>query len=249
VLGSSNDRAADALKRFSSFIPIVIFVLVLSGLSLAIVQLGHISALWSTQYGFVLLVKLALVTLIFAVAAINRYRLSDGAISGEVTPLRHLKRAILGEMVLTLAIIAVLGLWRFTPPPREIFASVPPVQAITIAKDGFSARLNLHPALVGPVTVEIDDLILDGKPFTPMSISLDLEKPAYGIGPFTHEALKTGEGRYIVQGNFLPIDGFWVVKATVLVSDFHSIIATDLFDVQRPSVIGNPFPSTGANTQ
>jgi copper transport protein len=197
----------------------------------------------------VLLTKLGLVALLFALAAFNRYRLTHGALIGESGALRHLKHSILAETAIALAIVGVLGLWRFTPPPRAIVDAAPPVQSISVAKDGLTARLTLQPALVGPVIVEIDDLQLDGKTFEPMSISLDLEKPAYGIGPFTHDAVKVGEGRYTVQGNFLPIDGFWVVRATVLVDDFRSIIVTDLFDVRKPGGNGNPFSSAAGNSQ
>jgi len=249
VLGRSDGAAAGALRRFSSAISAVVFVLAVSGFFLAAVQIGHVSALWTTQYGLVLLTKLSLVALLFALAAFNRYRLTGGALAGEGSSLRHLKRSVLAETAIALAIVGVLGLWRFTPPPRAIVEAAPPVQSITIAKDGLTARLTLRPALVGPVVVEIDDVQLDGKPFEPISISLDLEKPAYGIGPFTHDAVRAGGGRYVVQGNFLPIDGFWVVRATVLVDDFRSIIVTDLFDVRKPGVGGNPFSPKAGNTQ
>ncbi|MGK6315784.1 copper resistance CopC/CopD family protein [Neorhizobium sp. DT-125] len=249
VLGRGDGAAADALRRFSSAISAVVFMLAVSGFFLAAVQIGHVSALWTTEYGVVLLTKLALVALLFALAAFNRYRLTEGALAGEGPSLRHLKRSVLAETAIALAIVGVLGLWRFTPPPRAIAERAPSAQTIAVAKDGLTARLTLRPALVGPVTIEIDDIQLDGKPFEPMSISLDLEKPAYGIGPFTHDAVRAGGGRYVVQGNFLPIDGFWVVRATVLVDDFRSIIATDLFNVRKPGAGGNPFSPEAANTQ
>lgn len=249
VLGRNDSMAGDALRRFSTAITTVVFVLAVSGIFLATVQLGHVSALWTTPYGLVLLTKLALVVLLLGLAAINRYRLTEGALAGEGGARRYLKRSIAVETAIALAIIAVLGLWRFTPPPRAILEAAPLVQSIAVAKDGLTARLTLQPALVGPVTVEIDDLQLDGKSFEPMSISLDLGKPAYGIGPFTHEAVRIGSGRYAVRGNFLPIDGFWVVQATVLVDDFRSIIVTDLFDVRKPAMNGNPFSSADGNSQ
>lgn len=249
VLGRNDGAAGDALRRFSTAIAAVVFVLAVSGIFLATVQVGHVSALWTTPYGLVLLTKLALVALLLSLAAINRYRLTEGALAGEGGARRYLKRSIAAEAAIALAIIAVLGLWRFTPPPRAIIETAPPVQSIAVAKDGLTARLTLRPALVGPVTVEIDDLQLDGKPFEPMSIGLDLGKPAYGIGPFTHEAVRTGSGRYAVGGNFLPIDGFWVVQATVLVDDFRSIIVTDLFDVRKPALNGNPFSPADGNSQ
>ncbi|HEX8047135.1 copper resistance CopC/CopD family protein [Rhizobium sp.] len=249
VIGRQDGAAVRTLRGFSSTITAVVLILVVTGLFLAAVQLDHVSALWTTQYGLILLTKLGLVALLLLLAAINRYRLTDGAIAGEVLGLRHLKRSILAEMAIVVAILAVLGLWRFTPPPRAILESAPPLAIIDAQKDGLSARLSLRPALVGPVTVEIGDLQLDGKTFEPMSISIDLEKPAYGIGPFTHAASKGGAGHYTAGGFFLPIDGFWIVRATVLVSDFRSVILTDIFDVRKPAANGNSFPSSAVNSQ
>ncbi|MDJ1637584.1 copper resistance CopC/CopD family protein [Rhizobium rhizogenes] len=249
VIGRRDGAAAGTLRRFSSAISAVVLVLVITGLFLAAVQLNHVSALWTTQYGLVLLAKLGLVALLLLLAAVNRYRLTEGAIAGETLSLRHLKRSILAEMAIAVAILAVLGLWRFTPPPRAILESTPPLAIINAQKDGLSARLTLRPALVGPVTVEIDDLQLDGKTFEPISISLDLEKPAYGIGPFTHTAIRGGEGHFTAGGFFLPIDGFWIVRATVLVSDFRSVILTDIFDVRKPAANGNSLSSAAFNSQ
>ncbi|CAN7576273.1 copper resistance protein CopC [Rhizobium rhizogenes] len=249
LIGRRDGAAARTLRGFSSAISAVVLILVITGLFLAAVQLNHVSALWTTQYGLVLLTKLGLVALLLLLAAVNRYRLTDGAIAGEALSLRHLKRSIFAEMAIAVAILAVLGLWRFTPPPRAILESAPPLAIITAQKDGLSARLTLRPALVGPVTVEIDDLQLDGKTVEPMSISLDLEKPAYGIGPFTHVAVKGDAGHYTAGGFFLPIDGFWIVRATVLVNDFRSVILTDIFDVRKPAAIGNSLSSSAVNSQ
>lgn len=249
VIGRQDGAAAGILRGFSSTITTIVLVLVITGLFLAAAQLNHVSALWTTQYGLILLIKLSLVALLLLLAAVNRYRLTDGTIAGEVLSLRHLKRSILAEMAIAVAILAVLGLWRFTPPPRAILESAPPLAIINARKDGLTARLTLRPALVGPVTVEIDDLRLDGKAFEPISISLDLEKPAYGIGPFTRAAIKGGEGHYTAGSFFLPIDGFWIVRATVLVSDFRSVILTDIFDVRKPAVNGNSLSSSAFNSQ
>lgn len=129
----------------------------------------------------------------------------------------------------------MIGLWRFTPPPRTI-ATNPAlfeVQELRAQKEGVSAALSIHPPIAGPVRVEIGNLLLDGKPFEPIGISVDLDKPSYGIGPFTREARRASDGIYHADGFVLPLDGFWIVRVTILVSDFRSVTLMDVFDSVR----------------
>ncbi|MER8368691.1 copper resistance protein CopC [Mesorhizobium sp. M1378] len=225
------------LRRFSRAIPAIVAVLALSGLLLAMVQVQSISALWSTDYGRVLLAKLALVAALFLFAALNRFYLTAPAVAGDAGATRRLTRSVGAEIVVATAVIAVLGLWRFTPPPRAI-ATNPAlfeVQELRAQKEGVSAALSIHPPIAGPVRVEIGNLLLDGKPFEPIGISVDLDKPSYGIGPFTREARRASDGIYHADGFVLPLDGFWIVRVTILVSDFRSVTLMDVFDVRKAS--------------
>ena len=56
-------------------IPYPLALLVVTGLVLAVVQLGRLDALWTTSYGVVLACKLAAVVALLALAVANRYRL------------------------------------------------------------------------------------------------------------------------------------------------------------------------------
>lgn len=229
----TSSGAVSALKRFSNAIPLIVGVLILSGLALAVVQLRTVAALWTTVYGLVLLAKLTLVGTLLFLAAFNRYRLTKPVLAGSETAARQLRRSILAEVVLGSLIIAVLGLWRFTPPPRTLTAAPAALQEITANKDGLTAVLSIHPPFTGPVAVEVRDLFLDSKPLEPLSVSIDLDKPSYGIGPFTRPAQKMAAQRYRADGFVLPLEGFWVVRVTVLVSEFRSVTFTDLFDVAK----------------
>lgn len=225
------------LRRFSRVIPAIVAVLALSGLLLAIVQVQTIPALWSTDYGRVLMGKLALVAVLLLLAALNRFHLTAPVVTGDARAARRLVRSVGAEIVVATAVIAVLGLWRFTPPPRAIAANpvLVEVQEVRAGKDGVSAVLSIHPPIAGPVRVEVGDLLLDGKPFEPAGVSVDLDKPSYGIGPFTRDASNKSDGTYRADGFILPMDGFWIVRVTVLVSDFRSVTLIDVFDVRKAS--------------
>ncbi|WP_287070936.1 CopD family protein [Mesorhizobium sp.] len=224
-----------ALQRFSRAIPAIVAVLALSGLLLAIVQVQTVPALWNTDYGRVLLAKLTLVAALLLLAALNRFYLTAPVVAGGAAATRRLTLSISAEIVVATAIIAVLGLWRFTPPPRAIAANPAlfEVQEVRAQKEGVSAALSIHPPIAGPVRVVIGSLLLDGKPFEPIGVSIDLDKPSYGIGPFTREAQRAGDGTYRADGFVLPLDGFWIVRVTILVTDFRSVTLTDVFDVRK----------------
>ncbi|MCM2474998.1 copper resistance protein CopC [Rhizobium sp. CG5] len=230
LLRGGND-ADFALKRFSTGIPAVIGILVLSGIVLAVVQLQSFAALWTTAYGLVLVAKLVLVAGLLALGAFNRFWLTGPVLAGSASAARHLRRSIVVEVVLGCLVLGVLGLWRFTPPPRSLAAATAQSQEIRSTKDGLTAILTLTPAVPGPAVVEIRDLQLDGKPVDPLSVEIELGKPSYGIGPFTQPARRIDDQRFRAEGFVLPLDGFWVVRATVLVTEFRSITLTDIFDV------------------
>lgn len=63
------------VNRFSRIAALAVGVLALTGLALAIVQLEKPVALVETRYGLILSIKLALVTGLLALAALNRFRL------------------------------------------------------------------------------------------------------------------------------------------------------------------------------
>lgn len=247
ALSRRDESGLLALRRFSHSILPVIVCLVASGFFLAAIQLEHPSTLWMTHYGLVLLMKLALVGLFFLLAAANRFILTPRFLVGHEQSRRALRRNALLEIVLSLAIVATVGLWRFTPPPRAITGAAPPVHAVSVASAGLKARLILSPARVGAASVKVVDISLDGKPFHPLSVQVELGKPSYGIGPFTHEAIGRDDV-FTASGFVLPLDGFWVVRATVLVDDFRSVILTDIFDVQ-PAGTKNAFPVLDGKTQ
>lgn len=239
--------ARQALTSFSNMILPVIFALSASGFFLAAIRLERMSSLWTTDYGLALLAKLGVAAFLFLLAAVNRFLLTGPALAGGSPARKRLRRSIQTEIALSVAVVAILGLWRFTPPPRALAAAASPTATILPRSGGLEARLTLTPARVGRTAVAAEGFRLDGKDFAPLSVTIELSKPSHGIGPFSREAAKQGE-RFAAEGFVLPLDGFWVVRVTVLVEDFRSVVLTDIFDVQPAVLAKNSFPSSGALT-
>lgn len=112
------------VNRFSRIAALAVGVLALTGLGLAIVQLEKPSALVETRYGLILSVKLGLVTVLLALAALNRFRLTP-SLARDKNAASALKPSILFECAIAIAIFAVVAGWRFTPPPRTIVPETP----------------------------------------------------------------------------------------------------------------------------
>lgn len=115
----------ESLDRFSGIGPMVVAVLVLSGLvnSWFLVGIAQWSALFRTEYGIALTLKLVFFGAMLILAAINRYRLSPRLRSdleqglSPASVLRKLRVAVLTEFglsIIVLAAVALLGTWE--PP-------------------------------------------------------------------------------------------------------------------------------------
>jgi len=211
-----------ALRRFSRAIPPFVAVLVATGIVLALVQVERPSALLDTAYGRILLLKLALLTGLFALAAINRWRLTGPAESEHPSAIRALAGSIAIETLIVLAILGTVAIWRFTPPPRALSAGAEPVTAHLHAADAM-ARLTVTPGRAGPVAVSAAISAGDSSALDAKEVTFVFSKPEAGIEPFKRKALKGEGGTWSADGVTLPLPGVWRVRIDVLVSDFKLV--------------------------
>jgi putative copper resistance protein D len=112
--------ARRVVHRFSALAFGCVASLVLTGSVNTWVLVGSVPALIGTPYGHLLLIKLALVGLVLAVAALNRYWLVPSlAASGAVPALRPLARSVLLETTIGAGILLLVGYLGITPPARH----------------------------------------------------------------------------------------------------------------------------------
>ena len=225
------DATLPVLNRFSRIVLPVVGVLALTGLALAVVQLGRLSALVETRYGLILLTKLALVALLLGLAGLNRIRLVPAlARNGKAVP--ALKRAIVLECLLAVAILAVVAGWCFTPPPRTIVPEAP--LTLHIHTEKAMAQVLVSPGRPGLNDVELQLLTGEGAGLTAKEVTLTLGLPARGIEPMELAAEAGPDGSWRVRKAALPVAGRWHLKIDALVSDFEQITLEDELDLTRP---------------
>lgn len=219
------------LNRFSRIAMPVVAALALTGLTLAVIQLEKLSALVDTSYGLILSIKLALVLLLLALAALNRFRLTP-ALASDQKAGSALKRSILLECVAALGIFAIVAGWRFTPPPRTIVPETP--LAIHIHTDKAMFQV-----LVSPGKAGVDDFVLqlmtgEATPLKAKEATLTLSLPERGIEPMERDAELGPDGYWHVRKVELPFAGRWHVRIDALVTDFEKITLEDELEVAPP---------------
>jgi copper transport protein len=218
------------LNRFSQLAVPVVGVLVLTGLTLAIIQLQSFRALIETQYGIILSIKLTLVAVLLGFAALNRFRLTPRL---AVDPLntRPLVRSILAECVVVVGILAVVAGWRFTPPPRALAAAVRPPLTIHIHADQAMFQVLMSPGRVGADSFVLQLMDGEGSPLKAKQATLTLSLPERGIEPLERAAAPGADGYWHVRDMPIPYPGRWHVRGDALVTDFEKITLEDEFDV------------------
>jgi len=231
-LRAGGPDAAAALRRFSALIPFAIAPLAAAGILLAVIQLDRLSALWTTAYGLVFLVKLALLLALFGLAALNRWRLTAPARAGDGRAARRLARSVAAETALVLAIFAAAATWRFTPPPRALAEAAAQPVSIHIHTAPAMADLTITPGRAGPVTASIMVMTGDFGPLDAQEVTLVLSNPAAGIEPIRRKAVKPGDGTWRVDGLVIPVPGRWAVRIDVLISDFQIAKLEDVIDIR-----------------
>ena len=219
---------------------------------MARLQLTTPSDLWLTPYGRILSVKLALLCVLFLMAVVNRYRYTGAAVSGNAGAQRGLRRMICAESIIAAVILAVVSLWRFTPPPRSLHAHLPATE-MSMDMAGMHPMPGGHDmagmsALTSMIVTHLSNervratLIYqagerhapgqmastlsnpDGQPVAAQAVTVSLSNPEQGIEPLSREARHDDEDIWRVAALPLPDTGGWQARLVILIDDFDQTI-------------------------
>lgn len=220
VLRQDPARALPIVRRFSDGALVAVAVMVLAGLVLAMIQVGSPTHLVETAYGRVLLAKTILVAGLLGLAALNRLRLTPGLKRPDGSGGKWLMRSVVTEIVLATVILALVGLWRFTPPPRALAPAAAAV-SVHLQNPAIMAQVTLVPGRAGANRARIVVATGHAEPMDPKEVTLILSKPDAGIESLERRAEKAGRNGWEVDGVALPLAGSWQVRVEILVSDFE----------------------------
>jgi copper transport protein len=218
------------LHRFSKVAVPVVGIVALTGLLLAVIQLESFQALISTKYGWILCIKLALVVMLLALAALNRFRLTPALQSGSKHT-RPLVRSIGIECVVVVGILALVAGWRFTPPPRSLTSAVRPPLALHIHSDKAMFQVLISRSRAGTDDFVLQIMAGDASPLQAKEVSLFLSLPEKGIEPMERKAARDADGIWTIRNVPIPFAGLWRVRVDALITDFEKVTLEEELDV------------------
>jgi copper transport protein len=216
-------QALPVVRRFSTGALVAVAVLTLAGLVLAVIQVQAPANLTGTDYGRVLIVKTLLVVALLGLAGLNRLRLTPALAVPGSSGDTWLVRSVAAEIALSVAILAVVGLWRFTPPPRTLAAASEAATSASVHLHSprIMAHVTFSPGRAGATRARIVVASGRAEPISPKEVTLILAKPDAGIEAIARPARQKGRPGWLVDSLVLPQAGAWQVKVDILVDDFE----------------------------
>jgi copper transport protein len=202
---------------------------VLAGIVLSALQLRAPSVLITTDYGRLLLLKLALVGALLGLAAVNRLILTP-ALERRSAAASWLRRTIGADLVLAAGVVGLTAGLGAVPPPRALAEQAAAhthadpgsgEYATRVAAQGHDLRLVATPAKAGENRIDLY-LTHQGRPVDAQSAEMSFALPARGIEGLRFDAARVGTGHFRSRAN-LPLAGAWQVRADLLVDDFTKL--------------------------
>jgi copper resistance protein D len=119
--------AVPVIKRFSTFSLCCVSVLAVSGISNSWLLVGSSHALFTTRYGWLLLFKLTLFGILVGFGVCNRFFIKTKLLNASSSPdmLVQLRRNVICEVCLGLAVVIIVACLGVTPPARDAWCIAP----------------------------------------------------------------------------------------------------------------------------
>jgi copper transport protein len=217
------------LAGFSRLALASVVVIAATGVVQAYIDVRSVSALTSSTYGTLILIKTALLGLLIGFGAVNRERIiptlkrssEAGATPGETGVL--LRRTTRGELATMASVFAVTA---------ALVAYAPPIDA---ASGPFALNTPLGPAeleiYLSPARVGLNAIHLyminakTGTQFTATKqLTITAALPSKSIGPLPLKAYLSGPGHYTIPSAVLSPAGTWTIEIVDRVSLFSEYI-------------------------
>ena len=230
---------ARILGRFSEMAALTVIALFVAGITMTWIETGgSVSGLTGTTYGRLVLAKIAVTLGIVALAAFNRYRLVPSLtapVSDEVDPdiepgdsrgadqllWARLTRTVRFEALALVAVLAFTAVLVNVTPARTEQATAPGTVSLSQPMATGSVSLTLSPALAGVNTMVVQYSGSDGQPVdVANSLTIEFSLPSAQLGPITRQVIKSGPGRFVLEGPELSLRGAWDVTLKVRTGDF-----------------------------
>jgi hypothetical protein len=214
IRGLPSAEKATGVRRFSLVAGFTLLVLVASGTIRAVLEVTTFNALFTTAFGQLVIIKVALVVVLMGLGAVNRWRNVPAA----PTRLRGLRVVGSTELIAaTAALLVAAALVNVSPPVEAASTRTAQQQPLVLtgsdAATTVKVRLSVSPGTPGFNTFALTVTDYDtGAPVTPTAVKLtfsSIDTPT--VGDSTLELRSTGRGAFSGQGANLSLNGRWRV--------------------------------------
>ncbi len=218
--GARDDLLAGVIRRFTRVALAGLALLVASGAVGAYVYVGSVTAIWEADWGRLVLLKVALVAVAVAIAALVRRRGAGSA------------RALMAEAGVVLVVIAVTGVLTGLAPTGTAEAPPGPM-SVTAKADGRIAQLTIAPGVAGAPN-EVHLIVVDdrGEP------ALDAADGSVVLSSEAVERLPVDlalvEAGHWVGEVVIPQPGSWRATARFRLGDFDDTALQGILVVAPP---------------
>ena len=211
------------LRRWSVTAYSCVICLVVTGEYQASRQVSPVQALWSTRYGVVLLVKVALVAIMLAAALLAERHVMAAAVPGRL--LRAVRRSVSIEIVTAVLVLAVTAVLVSEPPARTTFG--PPVTlSAPLGADHVSVRID--PTRRGAQAMTLRILTAAGAPVPAHTVTATLSSAQVAALRLTLRRLTPDGSQWATSAAVVPLPGVWTLTLDVALgpADAYATSAT-----------------------
>ena len=241
--GTRTDGAADLTEvaaRFSAVATVAVGLIVVTGVYSAWLQVVEPERLWSTEYGLLLVVKLALVAPLLTLGGVNlgwtRPRLAEAGMAG-ARAAKALRTLVATEIVLAVAVLGVVGVLTEREPARQVSGDVPLAVEGAGASGDTGVRVRVAPGRPGPNTLEVD-VVSSGGRAAEADIELQLRYLDTDLGTTVERPVRTEEGTFEAETDAFALAGAWQVLAIVRQPGAFDARVPVRLNIGSPTAIG-----------
>jgi len=225
---ASLKMARTATTRFSILGIVSVGTLLVTGIVNTYYLVGSVPAMLHTDYGRLLLIKIALFLAMVAIATVNRFRLTpqllqQNNVTASRDALRQLRRNAAIEVLAGAIVIAIVGALGTLPPAIHAAHQHPTYEAVP-ADAAFvhihlvegMADVTIRPGRIGPARAIIRLWDENFASLDARQVSLTLTAPGATGKPTTLPAVQRRDGAWQVDGIALSAPGNWTVSVGVV---------------------------------
>ena len=203
------------IARFSTIATISVGALVITGAFATWIQIVELPRLVQTDYGWALVAKLVLVAPLLGLGGVNllwtrrRLSLDRPTAAGRWAP-----RLVAAEVLLGVAVVAVVGLLTSLEPARQVALGDTRGVNLETRLDDLELALSIQPGTPGTNTATLT-LQDRGQPVNDAGVELQLKFLDSDIGQRDLRPEPEADGRYVVAGDFIGLVGRWQALVVV----------------------------------